>query len=65
MAGLFPAIDDIPATIRLAELLFLRHILIDGKLREWNGPTHMVIYAGKNRNQGIRVKDERLNNLGW
>ena len=42
MAGLFPAIDDIPEEIRLAHPIFQRHLLINGKLRDWDGPTHLV-----------------------
>jgi glyceraldehyde-3-phosphate dehydrogenase (NADP+) len=42
MAGLFPAIDDIPENIRLTAPLFQKNILINGELREWNGPTHIV-----------------------
>lgn len=42
MAGLFPAIDDIPEKVRLKIPLFQKHILIDGKLVEWDGPTHLV-----------------------
>jgi len=42
MAGLFPAIDSIPDNIRIAEPLFQKQILIDGVLREWNGPVHFV-----------------------
>jgi glyceraldehyde-3-phosphate dehydrogenase (NADP+) len=42
MAGLFPAIDDIPEDIRLTGPLFQRHILINGQLRDWDGPTQTV-----------------------
>lgn len=42
MAGLFPAIIDIPENIRLKAPLFQRNILINGELREWKGPSHTV-----------------------
>jgi acyl-CoA reductase-like NAD-dependent aldehyde dehydrogenase len=42
LESLFPLSEDIPQDIRLKQPVFQRHILIDGELIEWNGPTHMV-----------------------
>jgi acyl-CoA reductase-like NAD-dependent aldehyde dehydrogenase len=42
MAGLFPAIEDVPETVKLNSPLFQKQILINGELIEWDGPTHMV-----------------------
>lgn len=42
MAGLFPAIADIPEEMRLDGPLFQRQILVNGQLKDWDGRTHMV-----------------------
>src|ERR1700740_2450761 len=42
MAGLFPAIEDVPETVKLHSPLFQKQILINGELIEWDGPTHLV-----------------------
>lgn len=42
MAGIFPAIDDIPEFIRLKEPLLQDHLLIDGQLKKWDGAVHRV-----------------------
>jgi len=42
MAGLFPAIDQIPESIRINTPLHQTAILINGELRNWHGPVHTV-----------------------
>ncbi|SEO05762.1 Aldehyde dehydrogenase family protein [Niastella yeongjuensis] len=58
MVDLFPAIDEIPAEIRMEKPLFQKHILVNGELVEWNGPNHLVsspIYVRDRNGQYIPV----------
>ncbi|MEM5433306.1 Aldehyde dehydrogenase [Cupriavidus taiwanensis] len=50
LAALFPTADSIPAKHRLGEPLNQRHILINGELRQWDGPVHTV-------QSPVRVRD--------
>jgi acyl-CoA reductase-like NAD-dependent aldehyde dehydrogenase len=40
---IFPALADIPSEFALHELVHQKSILIDGEIREWNGPSHTVL----------------------
>jgi hypothetical protein len=42
LKDLFPLTADIPKSVRLQAPVHQRQVLIDGKLIEWNGPTHIV-----------------------
>ena len=42
ISELFSRLEDIPEDLQLKRPVHQRQILLDGKLVEWNGPTHLV-----------------------
>lgn len=51
LGSLFPTIEEVPENFRLKAPLHQKKMLINGKLEEWNGPTHTVYSPIHIRNQ--------------
>lgn len=52
----FPKMADIPSNMRLHAPVHQRHILINGQIREWDGPAHTVYSP-------IYIKNEQTNDI--